>query len=111
MSTKKKGKPAAESKSEEKSLLNSIREGYDLPEAYFKVEVSKAASKKDVATVLNLEQLTGNRFENFYVDTDKTRDTNTISSLEQLLKDPLNPYNKLLFSGFTGSGKTTELTS
>jgi len=64
-----------------------------------------------VSTVLNLQQLTGNRFENFYVETDKVRAADTISSLEQLLEDPLNPYTKLLFSGFTGSGKTTTLYS
>jgi len=108
MSNDKKGISNTESK-EETIVLKSIREGYNLPEAYFKVDVGKATTKKNIATVLNLQQLTGNRFENFYVETDKVRDTNTISSVEQLLKDPLNPFAKLLFSGFTGSGKTTEL--
>jgi len=99
----------SKNKKDESTILKSIREGYNLPEAYFKVEVNKAVSKKGVSTVLNLQQLTGNRFENFYVETDKVRAADTISSLEQLLEDPLNPYTKLLFSGFTGSGKTTEL--
>jgi hypothetical protein len=94
---------------EEDIILKTIREGYNLPEAYFAVEVEKATAKRNIATVLNLEQLTGNRFKDFYVETDKVRDANTISSLEQLLNDPLNPYIKRLFSGFTGSGKTTEL--
>jgi hypothetical protein len=96
-------------KNDESTILKSIREGYNLPEAYFKVKVEKATSRKDVITVLNLQQLTGNRFKNFYVETDKFRAADTIFSLEQLLGDPLSPYTKLLFSGFTGSGKTTEL--
>lgn len=90
-------------------LLQSIREGYNLSEAYFKVEVEKARSKKDIITVLNLEQLTGARLKNFYVDTDPVRDADTISSLQLLLANPLTPYKKCLFSGFSGSGKTTEL--
>jgi hypothetical protein len=93
----------------ENIILDTIQEGYNLPKAYFDVTVEKAVEKKNIATVLNLQQLTGSRFENFYVDTDKVREANTISSLEQLLSDPLNPFIKLLFSGFTGSGKTTEL--
>ncbi len=86
-----------------------IREGYNLPETYFNIEVEKASKRKDIITVLELEQLTGSRFERFYVETDEVRGAYTISSLEQLLKNPLTPYKKLLFSGFTGSGKTTEL--
>lgn len=93
----------------ESIILKSIREGYNLPEAYFEVKVKKATARNDIATVLNLEQLTGSRFKNFYVETDEVREASTISSLEQLLKDRLNPYIKRLFSGFTGSGKTTEL--
>lgn len=96
-------------KKNENIVWKPIREGYELPEAYFKVEVGKATSIKEIKTVLNLEQLTGNRLTNFYVETDKVRDAHTIVSLEELLKDPLTPYTKLLFSGFTGSGKTTEL--
>lgn len=96
-------------KNDEIIVLKAIREGYNLPEAYFEVEVGKATSKKEIKTVLNLEQLTGNRLKNFYVETDKVRDADTIASLEELLKDPLTPYTKKLFSGFTGSGKTTEL--
>jgi hypothetical protein len=96
-------------KKEESIVLKPIREGYNLAEAYFEIEVKKAASKKEIKTVLNLEQLTGNRLKNFYVETDKVRDADTIASLEELLKDPLAPYTKRLFSGFTGSGKTTEL--
>lgn len=96
-------------KKDENIVLKFIREGYNLPEAYFEVEVGKATSKKEIKTVLNLEQLTGNRLKNFYVETDKVRDADTIASLEELLKDPLTPYTKLLFSGFAGSGKTTEL--
>ncbi len=109
MSTNKKKPAKTKENKEENIILKAIREGYNLPKAYFAVEVEKATAKKNIATVLNLEQLTGNRFESFYVDTDKVRDANTISSLEQLLNDPLNPYIKRLFSGFTGSGKTTEL--
>lgn len=90
-------------------IIDRIREGYNLPENYFAIEVKRAAEKKDIATVLELEQLTGSRFDRFYVETDEVRGAYTISSLEQLLKNPLNPYKKLLFSGFTGSGKTTEL--
>jgi hypothetical protein len=96
-------------KKEESIVLKPIREGYNLAEAYFEIEVKKAVSKKEIKTVLNLEQLTGNRLKNFYVETDKVRDADTIASLEELLKDPLAPYTKRLFSGFTGSGKTTEL--
>lgn len=96
-------------KKEESIALKPIREGYNLAEAYFEIEVKKATSKKKIKTVLNLEQLTGNRLKNFYVETDQVRDADTIASLEELLKDPLAPYTKRLFSGFTGSGKTTEL--
>jgi len=90
-------------------LLQKIKEGYNLPENFFEIEIEKASEKRSIATVLDLQQLTGNRFESFYVETDEVRGGNTISSLEQLLKNPLKPYGKLLFSGFTGSGKTTEL--
>ncbi len=96
-------------KKDDTVLLKAIQEGYNLPEAYFKVKVEKALSVKDIITVLDLEQLTGSRLENFYVETDKVRDTDTISSLKKLLKNPLTPYTKRLFSGFAGSGKTTEL--
>ena len=96
-------------KKKESIVLKPIREGYNLAEAYFEIEVKKATSKKEIKTVLNLEQLTGNRLKNFYVETDQVRDADTIASLEELLKDPLAPYTKRLFSGFTGSGKTTEL--
>jgi hypothetical protein len=97
-------------KKAEDILLRSIRDGYNLPDAYFKVEVQKAKTRENVLTVLDLQQLTGSRLRNFYVDTDKVRNADTLSSLEQLLNNPLTPYTKLLFSGFTGSGKTTELT-
>lgn len=90
-------------------VLEIIREGYNLPDVYFDVDVRKAGKKEDIKTVLDLEQLTGKRFESFYVDTDDVRESDTISSLRQLLSDSLNPYVKKLFSGFTGSGKTTEL--
>lgn len=94
---------------EQTNLLKSIREGYSLPEIYFDMKVEKARAIKDIITVLELEQLTGTRLKNFYVDTDPVRDANTLSSLQQLLNNPLIPYTKRLFSGFTGSGKTTEL--
>lgn len=96
-------------KKEESVILKSIRDGYALREDYFEAKVKKAASIKSIIPVLDLEQLTGKRLKNFYVETDKVRDANTISSLEQLLDNPLNPYTKRLFSGFNGSGKTTEL--
>lgn len=94
---------------ENKILLTNIQEGYNLPNAYFKVLVNKALVKKDITTVLNLNQLTGQRFDAFYANTEKVRDGNTVSSLKGLLSDPLNPYMKRLFTGFVGSGKTTEL--
>ncbi len=109
MSTEKKTIKRTDVNRKENVILKTIREGYNLLDAYFTVEVKKAAAKKDVITVLDLEQLTGNRFDDFYVETDKVRDANTISSLEQMLRNPLNPYIKRLFSGFMGSGKTTEL--
>lgn len=90
-------------------IATFIRAGYNLPEAYFAVEVRKATSKKDIITVMELEQLTGSRLRDFYVETGEVRDANTISSLEQILNNPLTPYTKRLFSGFSGSGKTTEL--
>ncbi len=96
-------------KDENSVLLANIQEGYNLPSVYFEVKVEKAFEKKDITTVLNLNQLTGNRFDNFYTDTEKVRDGNTVSSLKKLLSDPLNPYVKKLFTGFVGSGKTTEL--
>jgi hypothetical protein len=96
-------------KKKDDAVLKAIREGYNLPEAYFQVEIEKALSRRNIITVLELEQLTGSRLKNFYVETDKVRDADTISSLEQLLNSPLTPYTKRLFSGFAGSGKTTEL--
>ena len=94
---------------EESFILKSIREGYNLTEDYFTVKVGKATTNKEIMTVLSLEQLTGARLKNFYVESDKVRDAHTIASLKELLMDALVPYNKRLFSGFTGSGKTTEL--
>jgi hypothetical protein len=90
-------------------FLEAIREGYKLPDAYFDAKINKATDRRDVKSVLNLEQLTGKRLKDFYVDTDTVRGGNILSSLQQLIDDPLNPYIKLLFSGFLGSGKTTEL--
>ncbi|MCP4137175.1 MAG: hypothetical protein GY754_39770 [bacterium] len=90
-------------------LIEIIQEGYNLPDAYFSTEISRASNIEDVLGIMGLEQLTGRRFDKFYVDTDEIRGKNTILSLERTLKNPLNPYSKLLFSGFTGSGKTTEL--
>jgi len=90
-------------------FLETIREGYELPDVYFDAKINKATDKKNIVSVLNLEQLTGKRLKDFYVDTDTVRGGNALSSLKQLLDDPLNPYIKLLFSGFLGSGKTTEL--
>lgn len=109
MSKKEKSKTADKTNRENSVIIDRIREGYNLPATYFNLEVEKAAKKKDIITVLELEQLTGSRLKSFYVETDEVRGTHTISSLEQLLKNPLNPYTKRLFSGFTGSGKTTEL--
>ncbi|MCX6583377.1 MAG: hypothetical protein NT166_24635 [Candidatus Aminicenantes bacterium] len=99
----------AKNKKDDTIVLKAIQDGYGLADAYFNVKVGKALSVKNIVPVMGLEQLTGNRLENFYVDTDKVREANTISSLEKLLKDPLTPYTKRLFSGFAGSGKTTEL--
>lgn len=65
-----------------------------MPEIYFDMKVEKARSIKDIITVLELEQLTGTRLKNFYVDTDSVRDANTLSSLQQLLNNPLIPYTK-----------------
>lgn len=93
----------------ENIILKTIREGYNLPDAYFAALVKKAQDKKDGTTVLNLEQLTEKRYQDFYVDTDKVRYGRAISPLEQRLKNPLPPYSKQLFSGITGSGKTMEL--
>ncbi|MGE5342571.1 MAG: hypothetical protein ACM3SY_13935 [Candidatus Omnitrophota bacterium] len=90
-------------------ILTAVREGYNLPNVYFELDINKALNKENIRTVLNLNQLTGNRFENFYVETKKIRDGNTVSALKKQLEDPLNPYEKRLFTGFTGSGKTTEL--
>jgi tetratricopeptide (TPR) repeat protein len=75
-------------KKDENTILKSIREGYNLPEAYFKVEVEKAVSKKGVSTVLNLQQLTGNRFENFY-DTHPLLDRIYIIDMVQPLCGPM----------------------
>lgn len=47
-------------------LLANIQEGYNLPAVYFQVKVDKIFEKKDIKTVLNLNQLTGHRFDNFY---------------------------------------------
>ena len=92
-----------------KTLVRLIQDGYKLTESYFQLEIKKATSLEAIPTVLGLDHLTGTRFKDFYVDTHKVRDVNTIVVLEKKLKTPLIPYIKLLFSGFTGSGKTTEL--
>jgi len=90
-------------------LLTAIKEGYNLPEAYFKADVKRAVVREDITTVLDLQQLTGSRFDNFYVETDRVREADTTVALRDKLRDTLKPYTKLLFSGFVGSGKTTEL--
>ncbi len=95
---------------EQNVVLTAIQKGYNLAEDYFELKVERALTTKNIITVLGLEQLTGSRLYDFYVETDLVRDADTISSLEQLLKDPLTPYTKRIFSGFSGSGKTTELT-
>ncbi|MCU0288361.1 MAG: hypothetical protein MUF15_18450, partial [Acidobacteria bacterium] len=93
----------------ENKILKTVRRGYNLTEDYFAIDIRKATAKKDVTTVLNLVQLTNERYKDFYVDTDKVRYGHTIFPLEQALKDPLSPYIKRFFSGITGSGKTMEL--
>ncbi|MCP4137744.1 MAG: hypothetical protein GY754_42665 [bacterium] len=90
-------------------LLEVIKEGYSLSDTYLTQEIKKASTVEAVYSILGLEQLTNERYENFYVNTDEVRDSNTIKSLERILQDPLNSHPKTLFSGFTGSGKTTEL--
>ncbi len=91
-------------------LRKIIQNGYDLPDAYFEAKVGKATTVEDINTVLTLQQLTDSRFDDFHVNTEKVRGTDTLVSLEKRLNaNPLTPYSKLLFSGFPGSGKTTEL--
>jgi len=109
MTDKNKDTPFLPAKQENSILLDTIRRGYELPQAYLDTEISKATQKKDILPVLNLELLTGKRIEDFYVNIDPVRGVNILSTLQQLLDNPLNPYTKLLFSGFLGSGKTTEL--
>lgn len=105
MSTKEKGydKEAVD------VLQETIRRGYGLPRAYFDLDVKRATEKKDISMALNLKQLAGSLFEDFYVGLDTVRDSNTVSNIEQTLKEPLTPYRKILFSGSPGAGKTTEL--
>jgi hypothetical protein len=53
-------------KAESNILLANIKEDYNLPAAYFQVKIDKAFERKDIKAVLNLNQLTGKRFDNFY---------------------------------------------
>ncbi|OHD12813.1 MAG: hypothetical protein A2086_17100 [Spirochaetes bacterium GWD1_27_9] len=94
----------------ENALIKMIQEGYNLPEEYFSTLINKATDIENILYVTQLEQLTDDRFEKFYVDTSKIRENNVINSINIELKNTLRINSKITFAGFTGSGKTTELT-
>lgn len=96
-------------KKKSKKLLNQILVGYNLPQEYLEHKIKKANIIDDIVNTLELEQLTGENSKKFYVDTNKVRGTDSYHILKGYLTKSRNPYIKLLFSGYSGSGKTTEL--
>lgn len=85
-----------------------IQLGYELGDNYVRAEIGTALTVDEAFVTMDVEQLIDDKYKLFYVDTDSVR-SNTIRSFERILKNPLTTNQKLLFTGFTGSGKTTEL--
>ena len=96
-----------------KEIIDVLEKELKSMEAYVELksygQKLKQSLSKAIAILKRIDEEEINKIVTFYVETDKVRDADTLSSLEQLLKNPLTPYTKRLFSGFVGSGKTTEL--
>ena len=73
------------------------------------IELKQAKHLDGVLQSLKMRPLTIAQLNDFYVETRKGRGDNPISSIKRLiLNDPLGQQN-ILFSGYRGCGKTTEL--
>lgn len=70
--------------------------------------MAKANNLLDFMNVFHPYPLEDDNFKSFYVDTDAIRGSE-MRKLEYTCLNSLNPYAKILFSGHTGSGKTTEI--
>ncbi len=69
-------------------------------------------SKVDISSIyerLSPEPLTGNELDSYYVDSFKGRGDNPIMSLKRRLIDKPAGKLQILFSGYRGCGKSTEL--
>lgn len=72
-------------------------------------ELKQARHLEGVLQSLKMRPLTIEQLDKFYIETRNGRGDNPISSIKRLiLNDPLGQQN-ILFSGYRGCGKTTEL--
>ena len=73
------------------------------------MDTGKELTLEDVITSnLKPKALTGIDFENFYVDISEGRGENPMGKIERLLKNS-DENSHILFAGYTGCGKSTEL--
>ena len=89
--------------------IKMIQSGYSLPDNYTTIDIKKATTVNEMFYVTELKQLIGEKLNKFYVDTNELRENYSINAIQKKMNNPLNPYAKILFAGFTGCGKTTEL--
>lgn len=74
------------------------------------VQMTKATRFEEMIGVFTPFPLSGENYDEFYVDTSKVRSVmNATNTIVSNLKFGINPYMKLLFMGHKGSGKSTEI--
>ncbi len=73
------------------------------------IPLQKAEVLNDVYKSLKSEPLQIDELDEFYVDTYIGREENQVKGLERNLLRNLNENSKILFSGYRGCGKSTEL--
>ncbi|MDP8206843.1 MAG: hypothetical protein P9L92_09290 [Candidatus Electryonea clarkiae] len=71
--------------------------------------MKKATTLHDLLKVLKPFPLTGNDFDNFWVETDQARGYNAAFYLSDFFCTNIEAPQKVLFMGHRGSGKSTEL--
>jgi hypothetical protein len=71
--------------------------------------VEKANNISELLKVCNPEPLSGTDFNKFHVNTSLARGNNSALNLTNYLKINKDDFQKILFMGHRGSGKTTEL--